>query len=54
MKTYNVTITVDNRGRARFTDALEIRQVNQFETKVIPANSRKVAREINKAAIVIK
>lgn len=54
MKTYNVTITIDDKGRAHFTEALRIQQTNQYDVKVTPTNSRRVAREVNKAAIVIK
>lgn len=53
-KTYNVNITVDNRGRAYFSEAVELLLANTNDLRAVPTNSRRVAREINKAKIVIK
>jgi len=52
-KFFNANITIQN-GRVYLSEALQSVNVNQYVGEVRKVNSRKLARLVNKAEIVIK
>lgn len=52
-KFFNANITIQD-GRVFLSDALQSVTVNQHVNEIRKVNSRKLARLVNKAAIVIK